>query len=441
MKRLITLNLILVLIAISAAGCGNKTTGAAPNTSANPGATAGATNNAGGAKNVTIKLFQFKVEIAQQLASLIGEYEKANPGVHIQMDTVSGAADYGAALKAKFNSGDMPDIFNNGGYSDLNLWVDQLEDLSDQPWVKDLVKGAGEPMTKNGKLYGQPLNLEGYGFIYNKDLFTKAGITTLPRTLSEMNAAAVKLKASGITPFINGYGEWWILGNHFVNIPFAQQPDPNAFIAGLNNGTAKITGNAVFNNWVRLFDLTLKYGNKNPLQTDYKTEATDFALGKAAMTQQGSWTQADLAKTNPQIKAGFLPMPISDDPATNDRLPVGVPNNWVVHKNSPVKAEAKKFLNWMVSSDIGRRYITEQFKFIPAFTTIPADEKTLGPLAADIIRYSEAGKIISWNWFKFPGREASSKQFGDTMQSYVAGKITKAQMLTDFQTTWDTMKK
>ena len=317
--------------------------------------------------------------------------------------------DYGAALKAKFNSGDKPDIFNNGGYSDLDLWMDQLEDLSDQPWVKDLVKGASEPMTKDGKLYGQPLNLEGYGFIYNKDLFTKAGITAPPKTLTQLEDAAKKLQAAGITPFENGYGEWWVLGNHFVNIPFAQQPDPNAFIDALNKGTAKIPGNAIFNDWMKLFDLTLKYGNKNPLQTDYKTEVTDFALGKAAMTQQGNWTQLDLTKTNPSINVGFLPMPINDDATANDKLPVGVPNNWVINKSSAVKAEAKSFLNWMVSSDTGKKFITDEFKFIPAFTTINADEKVLGPLAADIIKYAKDGKVLSWNWFKFPAAKLPAR--------------------------------
>lgn len=30
------------------------------------------------------------------------------------------------------------------------------------------------PMTdEDGKLYGMPVNLEGYGFVYNKDLFEK----------------------------------------------------------------------------------------------------------------------------------------------------------------------------------------------------------------------------------------------------------------------------
>ena len=72
-------------------------------------------------------MFQFKVEIAEQLQLMVNEYEKET-GVKIQIETVGGGADYGAALKAKFNSGDKPDIFNNGGFSDLDLWVENLED-------------------------------------------------------------------------------------------------------------------------------------------------------------------------------------------------------------------------------------------------------------------------------------------------------------------------
>jgi raffinose/stachyose/melibiose transport system substrate-binding protein len=434
MKKATLISLIVLLFVSILAGCSKSAP--APAGGANNGAAAGA-----GGKNITLKMFQFKVEIAEPLGKLIAEYEKANPGVKIQIDTVGGGADYGAALMAKFNSGDKPDIFNNGGFSDMDKWLEHLEDLSDQPWVKDMVAVSKEPMTKDGKLYGQPLNLEGYGFIYNKDLFAQAGITETPKTLSQLEAAAQKLQDKGIQPFVNGYGEWWVLGNHFVNIPFAQQPDVNAFITGLNKGTAKIPGNPAFENWVKLFDLQLKYGNKNPLQTDYKTQVTEFATGKAAMTQQGNWTQLQITQTNPNIKVGFLPMPISEDAAANDKLPVGVPNNWVINKNSPNKEEAKKFLNWMVSSDIGKKYITEEFKFIPAFTNIPADEKILGPLAADIIKYSKDNKTLSWNWFKFPGGEASSKKFAATMQAYVAKQITKDQMLDEFQKTWASLNK
>nr|WP_284641305.1 ABC transporter substrate-binding protein [Paenibacillus chinjuensis] len=432
MKKVVSLSLASVMALTLAAGCAKKEE--TPNAG-------GAAGGAAGGKNVTLKMFQFKVEIAEPLAKLVAEYEKQNPGVKIQIETVGGGSDYGAALMAKFNSGDKPDIFNNGGFADMEKWLEHLEDLSDQPWVKDLVPVAKEPMTKAGKLYGQPLNLEGYGFLYNKDLFAQAGITETPKTYSQLEDAAKKLQAKGITPFVNGYGEWWVLGNHFVNLPFAYQPDPNAFIDGLNKGTAKIPGNAAFDNWVKLLDLQLTYGNKNPLQTDYKTQVTEFATGKAAMTQQGNWTQLQLTETNKNLKVGFLPMPISDDAAANDKLPVGVPNNWVINKNSPNKEEAKKFLNWLVTSDTGKKYIVEQFKFIPAFTTIPADPAILGPLAGDIVTYSKANKTLSWNWFKFPGGEASSKKFAASIQAYIAKQKTKDQMLTEFQSTWDSLKK
>lgn len=433
---------VILILTMALTGCGkNDSNDTNTSDASKAGNNATKTDDAAAPpkKDVTIKMFQFKVEIAEQLQLMVNEYEKET-GVKIQIETVGGGADYGAALKAKFNSGDKPDIFNNGGFSDLDLWAENLEDLSDQPWVKDLVKGTDEPMTKDGKIYGMPIGVEGYGYIYNKDLFAKAGITELPKTLTELDAAAQKLQAAGSTPFENGYAEWWVLGNHFVNLPFAFQADPNAFIDGLNKGTEKIAGNAVFENWIKLFDLTVKYGNKNPLQTDYNTEVTDFSNGKAAMMQQGNWTQVQISKTNPSVKIGFLPMPISDDAAANDKLFVGVPNNWVINKDSAVKQEAKDFLNWMVTSDIGKSYITKQFKFIPALTTIAASEEDLGPLASDIIKYSKEGKVLSWNWFKFPQGEASSKKFGDAMQGYVGKQQTKEQMLETFQSTWDSLK-
>jgi len=443
-KRSFAVWVFALIFSLVVAACGagsNNGGGSNAGDGPNNGNASGGSNGGKSGDKVTIKMFQFKVEIAEQLAKLIEEYEKEHPNVNIELETVGGGADYGAALKAKFNSGDKPDIFNNGGFSELDLWIEHLEDLSNEPWVANLVEAAKEPMTKDGKLYGMPVNLEGYGYIYNKDLFAKAGITDTPKTLDELRAAAQKLKDAGITPFVNGYAEWWVLGNHFINIPFAHQADPNKFIQGLNDGSAKITGNDVFEQWVDLFDLTLEYGNPNPLQTDYNTQVTEFAVGNAAMTQQGNWTQVAISQTNPDINIGFLPMPINNDANAMDKLPVGVPSNWVIHKNSPVKEEAKAFLNWMVTSEVGQRYITEEFKFIPAFTNISADESVLGPLAADIIRYSKEGKTLSWNWFKFPSGEASSNKFSDVMQGYIGGQFGKDELLKRLQQVWDEMSK
>ena len=115
----------------------------------------------------------------------------------------------------------------------------------------------------------------------------------------------------------------------------AQQDDPDAFIKGLNEGKAKFEGNETFKQFMNLFDLTLKYGNKNPLTTDYNTQVTQFASGETAMMQQGNWTVNMITKINPDMKMGFIPMPISNDAKKNDKLAIGVPNNWVVNKNAP----------------------------------------------------------------------------------------------------------
>lgn len=376
----------------------------------------------------TIKVFQLKVEIKDVLPKLAADYEKET-GVKIEFETVGGGADYGAALMAKFQSGDEPDIFNTTGYANMDLLQDKLEDLTNQPWVKNMVAGAGDGVTKNGKIYGQPQTIEGFGFAYNKDLFAKAGIKKLPKTIAELEAACVKLKGAKIQPFSNSYHEWWVLGIHNITLLLSQQSNPDKFIKGIANGTVKLKNNPVTAGWLKLLDLTNKYGQKNSYQVgDYKSSVTQFAAGKAAMIQQGTWIQADLDKINPKLNVGFLPMPTTNVAAKN-RVYVGVPQYWAVNKKSPVKKEAKDFLNWLVSSKTGKNYIVKEFKFIPAFKTIEA--KGLSPLNAALNEQIKAKNTYIWQFAKLP--TGASNLIGDSMMKYLGGQIKKDKLLTDIE--------
>ncbi|MNM92387.1 Bacterial extracellular solute-binding protein [compost metagenome] len=154
------------------------------------------------------------------------------------------------------------------------------------------------------------------------------------------------------------------------------------------------------------------------------------------MMQQGNWTQGQIDGINPKLNLGILPMPINNDPG-NDKLFVGVPNNWVVNKNSPVKKEAKEFLNWLVTSETGKSYITKEFKFIPAFDSIKGREEDLGALGMEVLKYTDAGKALTWNWFRFPN--GMSPEFASSMQAYIGGKINKEEMYEQFQRNWDNL--
>lgn len=431
-KRSMVILSVLLVMSMLLAACGGKN-------NANDAANGNSGNSGKSGEVKTVKVFQFKTEIVEGLNELKVEFEKEYPNIKLDIQTVGGGADYAAALKTKFASGDAPDIFSNGGFAELDMWQDKIEDLSDQAWVKDLVPLAAEPMTKDGKVYGMPMNLEGIGYVYNKDLFAKAGITETPKTITELEEAAKKLQAAGITPFGNAYQEWWLLGNQGISTAFARQDNVDEFIKGLNEGTQTIVGNQQFKDWSNLLNLTVKYGQKNPLTTDANTHLALFANSEIGMMQEGNWAQTLIDNITPGMNIGMFPMPIDDNAEKNDKLTVGIPANLVVNKDSASKEEAKIFLNWLVTSDMGKEYIVKKWKFIPALTTIPATAEDIGMLGADVKKYVDENKVYGLQSSKFP--DGVTQEFASAIQELIAGKTDVNGWMTNMQAAWDKLKK
>ena len=70
-KRSLALLVFVLILSLLVAACGGK--GGGSDTGSNAGSSDGA-HGGGSGEKVTIKMFQFKVEIAEQLAKLIEEY-------------------------------------------------------------------------------------------------------------------------------------------------------------------------------------------------------------------------------------------------------------------------------------------------------------------------------------------------------------------------------
>ena len=130
----------------------------------------------GSSCKVTIDIFQFKVEAKDAIEKAAKEYEKTHEGVTINIETVGGGTNYNPALKAKFQSGDEPTIFNIGGPQDAVDWEESLEDLTSADLTKQALDNTLGAVTKGGKIYGLPVGLEGYGFIYNKERKIKSAM-------------------------------------------------------------------------------------------------------------------------------------------------------------------------------------------------------------------------------------------------------------------------
>ena len=77
--------------------------------------------------------------------------------------------------------------------ADAGLLKDITADIAS--WKDTINPGALSIYQYNGKQYGVPWDMGMIGFWYNKEAFTKAGITAPPATWDDYLAAVTKLKA------------------------------------------------------------------------------------------------------------------------------------------------------------------------------------------------------------------------------------------------------
>lgn len=90
-----------------------------------------------------------------------------------------------------------------------------------------------------------------------------------------------------------------------------------------------------------------------------------------------------------------------------------------------------------MTSETGKKYITEDFQFIPGLTTIEANEDAVGQTGTETQRYIEEGKIAGWEWVKYP--DGMTVELGSVIQKYYAGEIEKEEILTGFQEAWESL--
>lgn len=351
-------------------------------------------------KGKIIKVYQMKVEINDSLQKLAKKYEEET-GVKVEVTSVGGGADYGAALKTEFQKGTEPDIFIIQGTGDYENWKHKIDDLTSEPWVNNAVKGTLDLVTVDKKICGMPAATEGYGLIYNKEILDKAGIDpdsidTFDELKSAFETLDRKKTELGIDNVVSyTTKETWVGGIHTFNIPLALQEKPMEFIRNYMSGKVDIVNDKVFNDWMNLVELLCKYGGGQILETiDYSTQVGNFALGKTAFIQQGNWIASDLNSLGADFDMGFVPLCINNDIKMSGAIPVGVPMYWVVNKDSKVNLEAKAFLNWLSESKVAQEALVNEMNVIPAFTNFTIESNNV--LNKAVNKYNKAGKTITW---------------------------------------------
>lgn len=80
---------------------------------------------------VDLVLYNNKIETVDALQKTADAFHQSHPDISITIETTQ-SEQYSTSLKTRYASGEAPDIFMVTGKEDMLLWLDNLEDLSDQ---------------------------------------------------------------------------------------------------------------------------------------------------------------------------------------------------------------------------------------------------------------------------------------------------------------------
>lgn len=304
--RLLSLLLIFALSAACFAGCGTRG------------------NQSGGVKEGQTEIniaFWHSGTGVEWLDNVIEAFEKKYPE-YVVTHVDSGSSD---AVKATYGKPDIDtyDLYMcaKGVYN--TTYAEPLDDLLDRTADGDVTTLREKfnedyllyEKATDGKIYSLTYGGGVLGFVYNKEMFEKAGVDTLPRTTDEFTAACDLLYSKGYTPlahFQDG-GYYMYLDQAFmVQYSGTDYVLNNFWLSTDENGTSP--SKDVFKEkdgryyGLKAYEkfLTPEYtllGSNTKSHTEIQTE---FLMGNAAMMFNGSWMMNEMKNIDSEVEIGEM---------------------------------------------------------------------------------------------------------------------------------------
>ncbi len=313
------------------------------------------------------------------LKKYAAQFNLIYPNVHV---TFQGLTDYEGDTKIRMNTsnyGDVlliPNALPKSEYSEFFAPLGSSTDLNAK--YRFIDNG-----TVNGQVYGIAQNGNANGFVYNKKVWTAAGITAWPTTPDEFIAdlQAIKAKTQS-TPYYTNYHDGWPMTS-WEGAVGSVSCDPNATDNLASNAAPWAAGQELNTIDSTLYNVVHdKLTEADPTTTNWENSKTLIGTGKVATMWLGSWavSQMQAAATTAGASAddiGFMPWPAQT--AGKFCSVVGPDYLQGVSVHSAHKDAARAWLDWFTDKST---YAQDQ-----------GDVPTLksAPLPASLKPYQDAG--------------------------------------------------
>ena len=376
----------------------------------------------------------FKPEAADQWAALAKEYTKEKD-VDVKVQTAASGT-YEQTLKSEIAKTEAPTLFQVNGPVGYQNWKKYTADMSNTDVYKELTNQ--DVALKDGdKVVGVPYVMETYGLIYNKDILNKYfaldgakatsmdeidNFDTLKAVADDMQARKDELGIKGaFTSAGFDSSSDWRFKTHLANLPlYYEFKDDN-----VTEQPATIKG-TYLPNYKKIFDLYITDSTTDLTQLSAKTgddANSEFALGEAAFYQNGTWAWTDLQKAGMKAESvGMMPIYTGVKGEEKQGLATGSENYWCINDKASDadKKATEDFLSWVITSDTGKKAISQDMGFTTPFKTFD-DVKFDNPLTEAAVEDQKSGKTqVSWNFTMMPSEEWKNK-VGQALLEYAQG--------------------
>ncbi len=446
-RKLFCMLLGMVLMLGTFSGCGNSNDeNQNGNNTAQEGNNQGNNQGNGQGNQQTsaqgsVYYLSFKPESDSVWKSLADKY-KQETGVNVKVVTAASNT-YEQTLMSEIANKQAPTLFQVNGPVGYQSWKDYCLDLKDTKLYDWLLDKSIAITGSDGGVYGIPYVVEGYGIIYNDAIMQKyfamdgakaasmeeiKNFNTLKTVVEDMQTKKNELGIRGVfastslTP-----GEDWRWQTHLANIPVYYEYRDKG-VTDLNELDFTYASN--FRN---IFDLYIQNSTTAPGLLGNKSvddSMAEFALGQAAMVQNGNWAWGQIADVSGNVvkeeDVRFLPIYTGIEGEESQGICVGTENYFCVNSNA---SEADRqatidFVEWLFSSETGKAAVTNDLGLIAPFSTFEEEEKPTDPLAKEVLRHmsAENTQSVPWYFTTFPSIRFKD-DFGAALLEYAAGSI------------------
>lgn len=310
--------------------------------------------------NVNFVFMRTSDETEPYWEEVIADFEAANPDININLNVftwdegrqkIAEMVDDGRPpTLARIATRWAPEYVATGLLEPVD---DYMSDEFREEFIPLLIQEGAQ---YRNRTFGLPVTMGTRALYYNKDLFTRAGISDPPETWDELRESALKI--SQLSNGIYGFGLQG--GNHIETGTYFYY-----FLWG--NGGEALTPDgtrAVFNspegiealNYLRAM-IDTGATQPDPTRDDRGALEAGFVNGRYGMIITGPWLAKRLDQEAPNVNYGIAPIPFNTQPAT-----LAVEDTLILFKPAEVleKQAAWKFVEFIYQDKYRLKYVQRE---------------------------------------------------------------------------------